>query len=176
VLVLERLDVALARGARPLAEIVGYASTDDAFHITAPAPDGEGAMVAMKRALQNAQMPPDEIDHINAHGTATQLNDPIETAAVKAVFGQRAYAIPISATKSMTGHMMGATGALESIFSVMALQEGVLPPTINLHLPDPACDLDYVPNVARRQVIGTVMNNSFGFGGHNSVLIFRRYA
>ncbi len=175
VLVLERLDVALARGARPLAEIVGYASTDDAFHITAPAPDGEGAMMAIKRALESAQMSPDEIDHINAHGTATQLNDPIETAAIKAALGQRAYSISVSATKSMTGHMMGATGALESIFCVLALQDGVLPPTINLHSPDPACDLDYVPNVARRQAICAAMNNSFGFGGHNSVLIFRRF-
>ncbi len=173
--VLERLDVALARGAQPLAELAGYASTDDAYHITAPAPDGAGAALAMQRALRSAGLPPEAIDYINAHGTATQLNDPIETAAVKAVFGQRAYQIPASATKSMTGHMMGATGALEAIFCVLALREGVLPPTINLHAPDPACDLDYVPNAARRQAIHIAMSNSFGFGGHNSVLIFKRF-
>lgn len=175
IVVLERLDFARARGARPLAEVIGYANTNDAFHITAPAPDGKGAALAMQRALASAGLAPQDIDHINAHGTATQLNDPIETAAIKAVFGEYAYHIPISATKSMTGHMMGATGALESIFCVMALQEGILPPTINLHLPDPACDLDYVPNVARRRAIRTAMNNSFGFGGHNSVLIFERF-
>ncbi len=175
IVVLERLDLALARGAQPLAEVIGYASTDDAYHITAPAPDGVSAVLAMRRALQSAGLSPDEIDHINAHGTATQLNDPIETAAIKAVFGQRAYDIPISATKSMTGHMMGATGALEVIFCVLALREGILPPTINLHTPDPACDLDYVPNVARRVPIKTAMSNSFGFGGHNAVLIFKRF-
>ncbi len=175
VLVLERLDFARARGAHPLAEVAGYANTNDAFHITAPALDGAGAIEAMKRAIQSARMSADEIDYINAHGTATQLNDPIETAAVKAVFGERAYKIPMSATKSMTGHMMGATGALEAILCVLALREGLLPPTINLHIPDPACDLDYIPNVARRQSIRTAMNNAFGFGGHNSVLIFKRF-
>lgn len=175
IVVLERLDFARARGARPLAEVIGYANTNDAFHITAPAPDGQGAALAMQRALTSAGLLPQDIDHINAHGTATQLNDPIETAAIKAVFGESAYHIPISATKSMTGHMMGATGALESIFCILALQEGILPPTINLHLPDPACDLDYVPNVARHRAIRTAMNNSFGFGGHNSVLIFERF-
>ncbi len=172
--VLERLDWALARGAQPLAEVVGYGRTDDAFHITAPAPDGAGAVVAMQRALQSARLLPDAIDYINAHGTATSLNDPIETAAIKAVFGQRAGAIPISATKSTTGHMMGATGALEAILCVLALREGILPPTINLHAPDPACDLDYVPNVARRRSIQTAMSNSFGFGGHNTVLILKQ--
>ncbi|MBN1886704.1 MAG: beta-ketoacyl-ACP synthase II [Thermoflexales bacterium] len=174
-LVLERLDAAEARGAQPLAEITGYASTDDAYHITAPAPNGESASLAVRRALHSAGLSAEEVDHINAHGTATQFNDAIETNVIKAVFGPRAYQIPISATKSMTGHMMGATGALEAIFCVLALQEELLPPTINLHLPDPACDLDYVPNTARRQAIRTALSHSFGFGGHNTVLVLKRF-
>lgn len=175
VLVLEALETAQARGATIYAEIVGYGSTSDAYHITAPHPEAKGAINAMKAALKDARVNVDEVDYINAHGTATQLNDSAETAAVKSVFGQQAYHIPMSSTKSMTGHGMGMTGAIEAIFVVQSMQDHILPPTINLHVSDPECDLDYVPNVAREKKINVAMSNSFGFGGHNVSLIFKRF-
>lgn len=175
VLVLESLSTALARGATIYAEIVGYGTTSDAFHIVAPHPQGDGAARAMQKALDDAALSAADIDYINAHGTATLLNDPMETLAIKQVFGDRAYQVPISSTKSMTGHAMGASAAMEAIFSIMAIQEGLIPPTMHLDEPDDVCDLDYVPNRARRATLNTVMSNAFGFGGHNSVLIFRRY-
>jgi 3-oxoacyl-[acyl-carrier-protein] synthase II len=175
VLVLEALDHARARGARIHGEVVGYAATDDASHVTLPAPDGRGAVGSMRLALADASMSGDEIDYINAHGTSTPPNDRAETAAIKTVFGERAYEIPVSSTKSMTGHLMGAGGGIEAIACILAIQNGCLPPTINYENPDPDCDLDYVPNVARSARITTAMSNSFGFGGHNATLIFRNY-
>jgi beta-ketoacyl-acyl-carrier-protein synthase II len=175
IMVIETLESALARGVEPLAELIGYGCTCDAFHISAPLEDGSGAAKAMQLALKHAELQPADVDYINAHGTATQLNDPTETRAVKTVFAQHAYKIPISATKSMTGHMMGATGALEAILCVQAIRMGRVPPTINLRVPDPECDLDYVPNVARDVPVRIAMTNAFGFGGHNSVLIIKRY-
>jgi len=175
VLVLESLESARARGAVPLAELVGYGCTCDAFHISAPLESGAGAAKAMAMALRQAGLTPEDIDYINAHGTATDLNDPMETRAVKTVFGERAYKTPISGTKSMTGHMMGATGALEAILCVQAIRTGMVPPTINLTTPDPQCDLDYVPGVARELPVRVAMSNAFGFGGHNAVLIIKRY-
>jgi 3-oxoacyl-[acyl-carrier-protein] synthase II len=175
VLVLEALEHAQARGARIHGELVGYAATDDASHVTLPAPGGRGAAGSMRLAMADASMTDDEIDYINAHGTSTVPNDRAETAAIKTVFGERAYAIPVSSTKSMTGHLMGAGGGIEAIACLLAIQNGCLPPTINLENPDPECDLDYVPNVARSARIDTAMSNSFGFGGHNATVIFRRY-
>jgi len=175
VMVLEELEFALRRGANILAEIAGFGQTTDAFHVVAPAEGGAGAAKAIQRAMQQANVTPDDIDYINAHGTATPLNDIAETQAVKRVFGDRAYKVPISSTKSMTGHMMGATGALEAAVCIYAIQHGVIPPTRNLTEPDPQCDLDYVPREARPHRVNMAMNNSFGFGGHNSVLIFKRY-
>lgn len=174
-LVLESLEHAQRRDARILAEVVGYGSTCDAHHITAPAEDGAGAARCMRHALQSAKLQPQEIDYINAHGTSTPLNDKSETAAIKTVFGEAAYAIPVSSTKSMTGHLMGAAGALEAAICVQVLQDGMLPPTINYEFPDPACDLDYVPNQARRAEVRYAMSNSFGFGGHNATIILRRW-
>ena len=174
-LVLEEESDARERGAPILAEVLAYCNTSDAFHLTQPAPHGEGAARAMKLALDRAGLRPEEIDHINAHGTATLLNDRMETAAIKSVFGEWAGQIPISATKSMTGHLLGAAGSLEAVITIMAMQHGIAPPTINLNHPDPECDLDYVPNRARPASIRTAMSNSFGFGGHNSVLVFRKY-
>jgi 3-oxoacyl-[acyl-carrier-protein] synthase II len=175
ILVFEALEHAQAREAVILAELVGYAATDDASHITLPAPGGRGAAASMRLALADAGMKPDDVDYINAHGTSTPPNDRAETAAIKTVFGERAYEIPISSTKSMTGHMLGAGGGVEAIACVRALQEGMLPPTINYENPDPECDLDYVPNAARQVAIGTAMSNSFGFGGHNATIILRRW-
>lgn len=175
VLVLESLEHAKDRGATIWAELVGYGATSDGFHIVAPHPEGNGAASAMQKALNDAGINPEQIDYINAHGTGTLLNDPMETAAIKKVFGEKAYDIPVSSTKSMTGHAMGATGAMEAVFSIFALQEGVVPATINLEEPDPACDLDYVPNVPREKQLNYIMSNAFGFGGHNSVLIFKAY-
>jgi 3-oxoacyl-[acyl-carrier-protein] synthase II len=176
VLVLEELDVARARGAQVLAELVGYGSTADAYHITAPAPGGEGGAAAIRRALESAALAPPDVDYINAHGTGTSLNDAAETAAIKAAFGKHAYRIPISSTKSMTGHLMGATGALEAIICVRAIRENVVPPTINLHHPDPECDLDYVPNRARETPVSVAISNAFGFGGHNAVLALSAFS
>ena len=175
VLVLEDLSFAQERGAQILAEVIGYGASSDAFHITQPSEDGEGAVRAMKMAIKKAGLAPDEVDYINAHGTSTPLNDRVETVAIKAVFGDHAYKIPISSTKSMTGHLVGAAGAIEAAICIMTIQHGIIPPTINLTNPDPDCDLDYVPNVARRARVNTALSNSFGFGGHNSVLVFRRY-
>jgi 3-oxoacyl-[acyl-carrier-protein] synthase II len=175
VLVLEELEHAQRRGAHILAEISGYGVSNDAYHISHPAENGEGAAVCMKLALENAGLDGNDIGYINAHGTSTQLNDKSETAAIKTVFGEQAYSIPISSTKSMTGHLLGASGALESVFCVKVLNEGVLPPTINYQNPDPECDLDYIPNKSRQAQVGHVMSNSFGFGGHNATIIFSRY-
>ena len=175
ILVLERESHARARGANILAELAGYGATADAFHVTAPHEKGEGGAAAMRMALDSAQANLDELGYINAHGTGTPLNDQSETRAIKAAFGERAYEIPISSTKSMTGHMMGATGALEAIFCVQAVREGILPPTIHYETPDPECDLDYVPNKAREQKITLAISNAFGFGGHNAVLAIRKY-
>lgn len=174
-LILEDLEFAQARGAHILAEIIGYGCTSDAFHVTAPAENGVGAAKAMQRALRDAGLTPRDIDWISAHATATPLNDKFETAAIKSVFGEQAYRIPVSGTKGMTGHMMAATGALEVIFGIKAIETGWIPPTINRDTPDPECDLDYVPNQARQVTVNTFMSNAFGFGGHNSVLIFKRF-
>jgi beta-ketoacyl-acyl-carrier-protein synthase II len=175
ILVLERESHAKKRGANILAELAGYGATADAFHVTAPHEHGAGGAAAMRMALESAQANDDELGYINAHGTGTPLNDQSETRAVKAAFGGRAYQIPISSTKSMTGHMMGATGALEAIFCVQAVRDGVLPPTIHYETPDPECDLDYVPNQAREKRITLAISNAFGFGGHNAVLAIRKY-
>jgi len=175
ILVLESLAHAQVRGAEVLAELAGYAATADAFHITAPADDGGGGALAMQNALEAARINVETVDYINAHGTATQLNDASETAAIKCAFGDLAYKVPVSSTKSMTGHMMGATGALEAIFCVLAIRTGVIPPTIHYQTPDPACDLDYVPNTAREARVDVAISNAFGFGGHNAVLVFKRF-
>ncbi|HEY7463931.1 MAG TPA: beta-ketoacyl-ACP synthase II [Candidatus Limnocylindria bacterium] len=175
VLILEELSHAEQRGARIHAELLGYAATDDASHITLPAPGGRGAARSMSLALADAGLATDDVDYINAHGTSTGPNDRSETAAIKTVFGERAYAVPVSSTKSMTGHMLGAGGGVEAIACIRAIEDGCLPPTINLEFPDPECDLDYVPNESRRAEVRTAMSNSFGFGGHNATLIFRRY-
>jgi 3-oxoacyl-[acyl-carrier-protein] synthase II len=175
VVVLEALEHAVARGARIHAEVVGYAATDDASHITLPAPGGRGAASSMRLALDDAGLTIDDVDYINAHGTSTGPNDRSETAAIKTVFGERAYAVPVSSTKSMTGHLLGAGGGIEAVACVLAIQNGIIPPTINYEFPDPECDLDYVPNEARHTRVRTAMSNSFGFGGHNATLIFRKH-
>jgi len=174
-LVLESLEHAQARGAPILAEIAGYGQTTDAYHITAPSEGGLGAARAISRALQDAGIQPEEIDYISAHGTATPLNDSSETAAIKHALGEHAYNVGISSTKSMTGHIMGATGAIESVFCILAMRDQVMPPTINYETPDPACDLDYIPNVARKARVRVCLNNAFGFGGHNAVLVLKEF-
>ncbi|MFC0560111.1 beta-ketoacyl-ACP synthase II [Halalkalibacter alkalisediminis] len=174
VLILEELDHALARGADIYGEMVGYGATGDAYHITTPAPNGEGGQRAMKLALKGANVSVDQVDYINAHGTSTHYNDLYETVAIKEVFGESAYSIPVSSTKSMTGHLLGAAGAIEAIFSLLAIQDGVVPPTINYETPDAELDLDYVPNVAREKDVDVVLSNSLGFGGHNVSLIFKK--
>ncbi|GCE26285.1 3-oxoacyl-[acyl-carrier-protein] synthase 2 [Dictyobacter alpinus] len=175
ILILEDLEFAKARGATILAELVGYGSTGDASHVTAPAPGGEGLVRAMRRALQKAGLTPEQVDYINAHGTGTEFNDSTETQAIKTLFGEHAYRVAISSTKSMTGHTLGAAGAVEAVISIQSILNGVIPPTINLHHPDPACDLDYVPNEARHATVNIAMSNSMGFGGHNTSLVFKRY-
>jgi 3-oxoacyl-[acyl-carrier-protein] synthase II len=175
VLILESLEYAKARGARILCEFTGYGTTDDAHHISAPAENGAGAAISMKLALENAGLSVNDVSYINAHGTSTQLNDKSETAAIKTVFGEQAYQIPVSSTKSMTGHLLGASGALEAVICVMAIQDKILPPTINYETPDPVCDLDYVPNKPRKSTPEHVMSNSFGFGGHNATLVVSRF-
>ena len=175
VLVLERESHAKKRGANILAELAGYGATADAFHVTAPHENGVGGAAAMRMALESAHANVDELGYINAHGTGTPLNDQSETRAIKAAFGEQAYQIPISSTKSMTGHMMGATGALEAIFCTQAVRQGILPPTIHYETPDPECDLDCIPNQAREKKITLALSNAFGFGGHNAVLAIRKY-
>jgi 3-oxoacyl-[acyl-carrier-protein] synthase II len=175
ILVLETLDSALERGARIYAEICGYGMSGDAFHMAAPAPDGEGAARCMAAAIADAQMTSDEIDYINAHGTSTQLNDVYETKAIKSVFKEKASSIAVSSTKSMTGHLLGGAGGIETVFTALTISEGIIPPTINLDHPDEECDLDYVPNKARKIDVKTAMNNSFGFGGTNATLILKKY-
>ncbi len=175
IVVIEELEHALQRGATIYAEIVGYGSTGDAYHITSPAPAGEGGARAMMMALEDGGVNPEEVDYINAHGTSTPYNDKYETMAVKEVFKDHAYKLAVSSTKSMTGHLLGAAGGVEAIFSVLALKEGILPPTINLETPDPECDLDYVANEARHKQISYAMSNSLGFGGHNATLVFKKY-
>jgi 3-oxoacyl-[acyl-carrier-protein] synthase II len=174
-LLLEDLDFALERGAPILAELVGYGSAADAYHITEPAPGGEGLVRAMERALQSAGLRPEQVDYINAHGTATRLNDATETQAIKTCFGDYAYQLAISSTKSMLGHTFGAAGAIEAAISILSIVHGIIPPTINLEHPDPECDLDYVPNQARKASVHVALSNSMGFGGHNTCLLFKRY-
>jgi len=175
VLVLEELEHARARGATIHAEVVGYGATDDASHITLPAPGGRGAVESMRIAIADAGLTTDDVDYINAHGTSTPPNDRSETAAIKTLFGEGAYSVPVSSTKSMTGHLMGAGGGVEAIATIQAIKTGIVPPTINQEHPDPDCDLDYVPNEARQVEVEVGMSNSFGFGGHNATLVFRRY-
>jgi len=176
IVVLESLEHAQARGAKILAEVVGYAANSDAYHVTQPAPGGEGAARCMRRALADADLSPESVGYINAHGTSTPFNDANETQAIKTVFGAHASKLAVSSTKSMTGHMLGAAGGAEAVISTLALSRGVLPPTMNYQTPDPDCDLDYVPNAPRQQQVEVAMSNSFGFGGTNAVLVFRRYA
>jgi 3-oxoacyl-[acyl-carrier-protein] synthase II len=172
---LESLEHAQARGAKILCELSGYGTSDDAFHISAPAENGAGAAISMERALADSRLKVTDINYINAHGTSTYLNDRSETAAIKTVFGEHAYKVPVSSTKSMTGHLLGASGSVEAVICVKVLQENILPPTINYETPDPDCDLDYVPNTARPAKTSHVMSNSFGFGGHNATLIMSRF-
>lgn len=175
IVVLEELEHALRRNARIYAELVGYGLSDDAYHITAPDPDGQGAARAMAMAIEDAKISPQEVDYINAHGTSTPLNDKVETLAIKIVFGDYAKKIPISSTKSMIGHLLGAAGAVEFIATVLTLNYGIIPPTINYEFPDPECDLDYVPNTARQKNVKVALSNSLGFGGHNATLIVKKF-
>ncbi len=175
ILILESLESALRRGAKIYAEIIGYGASGDAYHITTPAPQGEGAARSMKFALHDAGLIFNEVDYINAHGTSTHYNDLYETQAIKSVFGEHAYKLAVSSTKSMTGHMLGASGAVEALFSVKAIEEDILPPTINYETPDEQCDLDYVPNISRKGDIKVAISNSLGFGGHNVTLAFKKY-
>jgi 3-oxoacyl-[acyl-carrier-protein] synthase II len=175
ILILEELGFALARGAQPLAEVIGYAATSDAIHVAAPDAEGSGAAQCMSLAMRRAGIGPDQVSYINAHGTGTPAGDPAETEALKQSLGEHAYQVPVSATKSVTGHLIGGAGALEAVICVQALRTGTIPPTINLDEPDPACDLDYVPNQARHGALEVALSNSFGFGGHNASLLFRAY-
>ena len=175
IVVLEELEHALARGAKIYAEIVGYGSTGDAYHITSPAPGGEGGARAMKMAINDAGLTPEDVSYINAHGTSTAYNDKFETMAVKEVFGDYAYKVPMSSTKSMTGHLLGAAWGIEAIFSVLAIKDSIVPPTINFETADPDCDLDYVINTHRKQEVNVAMSNSLGFGGHNATIVFKKY-
>ena len=175
IMILEELEFALERGATILGEIVGYGLNGDAYHMTAPSPEGDGAIRCMQMAIDDAGIGPEDIDYINAHGTSTDLNDVSETLAIKAVFGDYSRSLAVSSTKSMTGHLLGGAGGVESVFTVLTLKEGIIPPTINLDNPDPQCDLDYVPHEARRRAVRIAMTNSFGFGGTNAVLVFKKY-
>jgi 3-oxoacyl-[acyl-carrier-protein] synthase II len=176
IMILEELEHALKRGAKIYGELIGYGYTADAYHITAPSPDGDGAARCMRMAMKDAGLKPEQVDTINAHGTSTALNDLTETKAIKTVFGEHARRVPISGTKSMTGHLLGAAGSTEAIFAVLTIRDGIIPPTINYEVPDPECDLDYVPNVARRAPVGVSMSNAFGFGGTNATLVFRKFS
>jgi 3-oxoacyl-[acyl-carrier-protein] synthase II len=175
VVVLESIEHAEKRGATVLAELAGYGASSDSHHVTQPHPEGEGAARAMKWALEDAGMQPEDVVYINAHGTSTPMNDKFETIAMKRMFGDHAYNLAISSTKSMTGHLLGAAGGIEAAFSVLAVSEGVIPPTINLEDPDPDCDLNYTPNTAVKQEVQVAMSNVFGFGGHNSSLVFKSF-
>jgi len=175
VVVLESLEYARSRGAKILCEFAGYGTSDDAYHLSAPAENGAGAALSMQLALRHAGLRVEDIGYINAHGTSTQLNDKSETAAIKAVFGEQAYNVPISSTKSMTGHLMGASGSVEIVICTQIFRENVIPATINYEVPDPNCDLDYVPNQPRKAEPNHIMSNSFGFGGHNATLILSRF-
>ena len=175
IVILEELEHATKRGAKIYAEMAGYGYNGDAYHITAPCPDGDGFIRCIRMALKDALLSPDDVDYINAHGTSTKLNDYIETLSIKEVFKEKAYKTPVSSTKSMTGHLLGAAGAIEAVFSVLSIRDQVCPPTINYENPDPECDLDYVPNTARNHAINVVLSNAFGFGGTNSALVFRRF-
>jgi len=176
ILLLEELERARKRGARIYAEMVGYGTTADAFHMTAPDQDGAGAAQAMANALEDAHLSPEQITYLNAHGTSTELNDKIETLAIKQTFKGAAKTVAISSTKSMTGHMIGGTGGVEAVISVLAIEQGIMPPTINLEHPDPACDLDYIPNTARQATVAAALSNSLGFGGHNATVVFKRFS
>jgi 3-oxoacyl-[acyl-carrier-protein] synthase II len=176
ILILEELEFAKRRGAPILAELVGYGMSGDAYHITSPSEDGSGAYRVMRNALKDANLEPAQVDYINAHGTSTEVGDKIETTAVKRAFGDHAYKVAVSSTKSMTGHLLGGAGGLEAGFSVLAIRDQIAPPTINYEVPDPECDLDYVPNQARPMKIDYALSNSFGFGGTNGCLVFKRYA
>ena len=175
-MILESLEHALERGATIVAELVGFGQSADAYHMTAPAPEGAGAQLAIRAALEDGGLEPSDIDYINAHGTSTPANDVNETLAVKAVFGDAARDLVMGSTKSMTGHQLGAAGAVEAVISIMAIDRQTVPPTINLDTPDPECDLDYVPHQPRNVPVNTAVSTSFGFGGHNSVLVFRRFS
>lgn len=175
ILILETLESALERDAHIYCEIVGYGATGDAYHITAPAEGGEGAARAMKQALEDAQLGPEQVDYINAHGTSTDMNDRYETEAIKTIYGDHAYKLAVSSTKSMTGHLLGAAGGVEAVISAKAIEDGLIPATINYETKDEQCDLDYVPNEARKKNVDVVMSNSFGFGGHNVALVFQKY-
>jgi len=175
IIILEELQFALKRKAKIYGELVGYGYTGDAYHITAPSPDGDGAVRCMRMAIKDAGLKPEDVDYINAHGTSTPLNDLTETIAIKTVFGDHAKKVPVSATKSMTGHLLGAAGSTEAIFTVLAIRDGIMPPTINYEEPDPQCDLDYVPNAARRKPLKIAMSNAFGFGGTNATLVFKKF-
>ncbi|MDR2399420.1 MAG: beta-ketoacyl-ACP synthase II [Endomicrobium sp.] len=175
IVVLETLEHALARGAKIYAELVGYGASEDAYHITAPEPEGKAAISAMKKAISDAGISKDEVDYINAHGTSTALNDKTETLAIKKVFGEKAYKIPVSSTKSMTGHLLGGAAGVELAATILSMQEGFIPPTINYETPDPDCDLDYVPNKMRQQQITCALSNSLGFGGHNATIVVKKY-
>jgi 3-oxoacyl-[acyl-carrier-protein] synthase II len=175
IMVLESLEHAKRRGARIYAEIVGYGMSADAYHITQPAPEGEGAVRSMRLALEDAKVAPSQVDYINAHGTSTPAGDLNETLAIKAVFGDHARSLAVSSTKSMTGHLLGAAGGIESVITVLAIAQGILPPTINYETPDSECDLDYVPNTARRRDVKHALTNSFGFGGTNATLLFKKF-
>lgn len=175
ILVLETLEHAQARGAKIYAELAGYGASDDAYHMTAPDPEAKSVIKALELAIKDAEISKDEVDYINAHGTSTELNDKTETLAIKTVFGERAYKIPVSSTKSMTGHLLGAAAGVEAIAAILCMEEGFIHPTINYETPDPNCDLDYVPNVARNQQIHCAMSNSLGFGGHNATIVIKKY-
>mgnify|MGYP001067172572 CR=1 FL=1 len=175
ILVLETLEHALARGAKIYAELAGYGASDDAYHMTAPDPEAKSVIKALELAIKDAEISKDEVDYINAHGTSTELNDRTETLAIKTVFGERAYKIPVSSTKSMTGHLLGAAAGVEAIATVLCMENGFIHPTMNYETPDPNCDLDYVPNVARNQQINCAMSNSLGFGGHNATIVIKKY-
>jgi 3-oxoacyl-[acyl-carrier-protein] synthase II len=175
ILILEEMNQALERGAQIYAEVVGYGLSGDAYHVSAPEPEGEGAISCMSMAISDAGLKPEDIDYINAHGTSTKLNDESENKAVKAVFGEHAYKLAISSTKSMTGHLLGGAGGIEAVYTVLTVHHGMVPPTINYETPDPLCDLDYVPNKARKAKVRAAMSNSFGFGGTNASLVFKAF-